>query len=151
MFASIKSMTRIRGQLGFRSMVTLPILVIIGAIGSTGWYTWHSKNNGDRIQVPIVKNGIATFSGVVKSDNCAQQLRGGGPGNPPVGDVGCNITVNEEDVSIVHGNAYFPTWGKIEGFTADQDITGRRVTVKAHKSGATYLISGSDDYVKLLN
>jgi len=83
----------------------------------------------------------------VQADNCAQ----GGVGNPPIGDVGCYLTVNGKNIYIVHGNTIQPTWGHIEGFTPAQNITGKKVAIKVHQFGGHYAISGSNDYVKLLN
>ncbi len=83
----------------------------------------------------------------VQSDECAQERAG----NPPIGDVGCYLTVNGKNIYIVHGNAMQPTWGHIEGFSPTQNITGKKVAIKVHQFGNDYAISGSTDYVKLLN
>jgi len=82
---------------------------------------------------------------IVQADECAQQQ------GPPIGDVGCYITVNGQDIYIVHGNALQPTWGHIEGFTVTENITGKKVAIKDHRLGDSYAISSSSDYVKLLH
>lgn len=112
-------------------ILSLGIIIVLIAIGV--WMLLQSNNSG-------------SFTGIVQKDGCVQQS-----GRLPIGDVGCSITVNGKNIYIVHGNIRQLTWGTIEGFSTDQDITGKRVEVKAHYSGSSYDISGASDYVKLLN
>jgi hypothetical protein len=86
------------------------------------------------------------FVGTVTADGCVTS-------SAPIGDVGCSITVDSTKVvAIVHGNINTPTWGKLEGFTATTNITGKRVLVLAvpQTQANFYSLSSVASYVKVL-
>ena len=71
---------------------------------------------------------------------------------PPIGDVGCSITVNGIEVVIVHGNIDTKTWGSLIGFNDSTNIIGKQVEVHAVKNDETqFSLSSQESYVKLLN
>jgi hypothetical protein len=79
-----------------------------------------------------VRDGEVWLTGAITRDGC-DQLQA----HVPIGDVGCSITVNGYEVSVVPGNIRLPGKpGRLTGLDASKDQTGRHVVVYARITGA---------------
>ncbi len=109
-----------------------------------------------RPSIPTIPRPVArtattkTIVGKITQDGCFNS-------GATIGDVGCSITVTTSArktyvVRIMHGNAPTPIWGKLYGFTASTDNTGKKVRVQAVASKTqpvTYDLSSRSAYVKV--
>ena len=78
-----------------------------------------------------VRHGEVWLHGTITRDGCDQSKT-----SLPIGDVGCSITVNGYDVSIVPGNALMPgTPGTVTGLDASTDQAGSYTRVFAQLTG----------------
>jgi hypothetical protein len=91
-------------------------------------------------QTSTVRNGEIWLHGSITQDTCDMSKT-----HIAIGDVGCSITVNGYDVSVVPGNARLAgTPGRVTGLDAATDQTGRQADVYARLTGphsATILIA----------
>jgi hypothetical protein len=79
----------------------------------------------------VVRNGEAWLQGEITQDTCYM-----GEAHPPIGDVGCSITVNGYEVSVVPGNARLPgKRGTVTGLDASRDQTGGHAAIYAQLTG----------------
>lgn len=82
-------------------------------------------------ETTTVRHGEVWLHGKITQDGCDQLET-----PMPIGDVGCSITVNGYDVSIVPGNARLSgTPGTVTGLDASTDQTGRHARVYAQLTG----------------
>jgi len=82
----------------------------------------------------LVAGSLSPFGGVpcqLNPGGCDQSET-----SLPIGDVGCSITVNGYDVSVVPGNAMLPgTPGTVTGLDASTDQAGSYTRVFAQLTG----------------
>src|SRR5579871_5801589 len=66
---------KILKQNGFSAIEGLLILVIVGLIGFTGWYVWHSKNNSDKAlsEAQAVSNSTLPKTAASSSSSVTKQ------------------------------------------------------------------------------
>lgn len=78
-----------------------------------------------------VRHGEVWLQGEITQDTCDQSET-----HIAIGDVGCSISVNGYDVSIVPGNIRLTSIpGAVTGLNASTDQTGRHVNVYAQLTG----------------
>lgn len=129
-------------------ILIIAVIILLGLVAvSLGWYAYRS-HHATSYQTNTAYGSSISFSGTVTADGCATSTL-------PIGDVGCSITVGNNTITVVHGNAYSSSaWGSVEGVSNIADsIVGRKVAVYAHQLGPhSYDLAGSTSYyVKLLN
>ena len=82
-------------------------------------------------ETTAVRHGEVWLHGKITQDGCDQSQT-----SLPIGDVGCSITVNGYDVSILPGNARLPgTPGTVTGLDASTDQAGRYARIYAQLTG----------------
>jgi hypothetical protein len=91
----------------------------------------------------IARNGEVRLQGQITRDGCDMARA-----QLPVGDVGCSITVNGYEVSVVHGNVMLAGQpGTVTGLDASTDQAGRHAAVYARITGPhTASILGAPKY-----
>jgi hypothetical protein len=89
------------------------------------------------------RDGEVWLRGVITQDGCAMSKA-----RIPIGDVGCSITVNGYDVSVVHGNIRLRGQpGTVTGLDVSKDQAGRHIAVYAKLTGPhTASILGAPKY-----
>jgi hypothetical protein len=93
------------------------------------------------------RNGEVWLKGTITQDNCdaaKAQL--------PIGDVGCTVTVNGYDVSVVQGNArLFGPPGTVTGLNVSTDQTGQHADVYAQLTGprSASILSAARYYARI--
>ena len=111
-------------------------MAIIAAVVAGSLAFWLAGGLGRALAVSgsettTVRHGEVWLHGQIMRDTCDQA-------ETPIaiGDVGCSITVNGYDVSIVPGNASLPgTPGTVTGLDASTDQAGRHAHVYAQLTG----------------
>jgi hypothetical protein len=79
----------------------------------------------------VVRNGEVWLQGRITRDGCDMAA-----GHIPIGDVGCAITVNGYEVSVVHGNARLAGQpGTVAGLDASRDQSGQQAAIYARLTG----------------
>jgi hypothetical protein len=113
------------------------VLAVIGAVAAGSLAFWLADGGGGASSVPgttAVRNGEVWLQGEITHDGCDMSET-----HLPIGDVGCSITVNGYEVSVVHGNALLPgtpgTPGTVTGLDASKDQTGRHAAIYAQLTG----------------
>jgi len=79
----------------------------------------------------IVRNGEVWLQGEITHDTCDMSET-----HVPIGDVGCSITVNGYEVSVVGGNARLPGKpGTVTGLDVFKDQAGWHAAIYAQLTG----------------
>jgi hypothetical protein len=111
-------------------------MAVIAAVIAGSLAFWLAGGPGRALAVSgpettTVRHGEVWLHGRITQDTCDQS------GTPvAIGDVGCSITVNGYDVSIVPGNIRLSgTPGTVTGLDASADQTGRPADVYAQLTG----------------
>jgi hypothetical protein len=79
----------------------------------------------------IVRGGEVWLQGQITRDTCDMSET-----HLPIGDVGCSISVNGYEVSVVRGNALLPGKpGTVTGLDVSKDQAGRHAAVYAQLTG----------------
>lgn len=106
-------------QSGFNKIIVI-VLGLVVIIGTSGWYVWSRQN-------PVASDEIK-FSGKITADDCTRS------GAPPIGDVGCSVTVNGYAIDVVPGNIRPPANPDgVTGLDLHSDQTGEVADVYAKK------------------
>ena len=103
-----------------------------GAVAAGSLAFWLAGGGGSGPgAAAIVRNGEVWLQGQITQDTCDMSET-----HLPVGDVGCSITVNGYEVSVVHGNALLPGKpGTVTGLDVSADQAGRHAAVYAQLTG----------------
>lgn len=79
----------------------------------------------------VVRGGEVWLQGTITRDGCDMA-----EAHIPIGDVGCAITVNGYEVSVVHGNARLAGQsGTVTGLDASRDQAGQQAAIYARLTG----------------
>lgn len=111
-------------------------MATIAAVIAGSLAFWLIRGPGQAVaasgsETTTVRHGEVWLRGKITQDGCDQLET-----PMPIGDVGCSITVNGYDVSIVPGNASLPgTPGTVTGLDASTDQAGRHAHVYAQLTG----------------
>ena len=106
-------------------------MAAIGAVVAGSLAAWLVDGGDSGPETTIVRNGEVWLQGEITRDTCDMSET-----HIPIGDVGCSITVNGYEVSVVHGNARLTaTPGAVTGLDASADQTGRHADVYAQLTG----------------
>jgi type 1 fimbria pilin len=92
---------------------------------------WLAGGGDSGPQTTTIRNGEVWLQGQITQDTCDSAA------NPlPIGDVGCSITVNDYDVSVVPGNVRLTaTPGTVTGLSDSADQSGSHADVYAKLTG----------------
>lgn len=109
--------------------------VAIAAVIAGSLAFWLGGSAGARAtggpQTTTASHGEVWLQGKITRDGCDQSHA-----HIPIGDVGCSITVNGYDVSIVPGNIRLQHKpGTVTGLDASTDQTGKHADVYAQLTG----------------
>ncbi len=110
--------------------------VAIAAVTAGSLAFWLSDGPGgalaaDGPQTTAARHGEVWLQGKITQDGCDQSQA-----HIATGDVGCAITVNGYDVSVIPGNIRLPhTPGTVTGLDASADQTGKHADVYAQLTG----------------
>lgn len=106
-------------------------IAAIGAVVAGSLAFWLAGGGDSGPETTIVRNGEVWLQGEITQDGCDMSET-----HLPIGDVGCSITVNGYEVSVVHGNAMLSgTPGTVTGLDASTDQAGRHADVYAQLTG----------------
>ena len=116
-------------------------MAAIGPVAAGSLAFWLS--GGGSPGTTIVRNGEVWLQGQITRDGCNMAQA-----HLPIGDVGCSITVNGYEVSVVHGNAMLAGKpGTVTGLDASTGQAGRHAAVYARITGPhTASILGAPRY-----
>ena len=153
-------MKQVRNQ-GFAIVETLLVVIILGLIGFTGWYVWHSKNAADKTlnttnssDGPLKLHKVVTLkeSGVLKVDSWGFSLKV--PGNqhymyklyePPEYEMVLLTTV---ELLKEMPSCGFTSTGEVDRGTADSAYDEDGMTFEeAYKAGEAVQHQGNYYYV----
>ena len=111
-----------------RWVVSLVALVAV----VTGSLAFGLAGNGDSSPgTTVIRNGEIWLQGRISQDTCDMSET-----HLPIGDVGCSVTVNGYEVSVVHGNArQSGEPGTVTGLDVSTDQTGQHADVYAQLIG----------------
>jgi hypothetical protein len=102
-----------------------------GAVAAGSLAFWLAGGGGSGPGAAIIRNGEVWLQGQITRDTCDMSET-----HLPIGDVGCSITVNGYEVSVVHGNALLPGKpGTVTGLDVSRDQAGRHAAVYAQLTG----------------
>ena len=110
--------------------------VAIAAVSAGSLAFWLSGGPGGVLaaggpQTTTARNGEVWLHGKITQDGCDQS-----EAHVAIGDVGCSITVNGYDVSVIPGNIRLPhSPGTLTGLDASADQAGQRADVYAQLTG----------------
>ncbi len=103
-----------------------------GAVAAGSLAFWLAGGGGSGPATTIARNSEVWLQGEITQDTCDMSET-----HIPIGDVGCSITVNGYEVSVVQGNAMLPGKpGTVTGLDVSTDQTGRHAAVYAQLTGA---------------
>jgi hypothetical protein len=106
-------------------------IAAIGAVAAGSPGCGVADGGGSGPGTTIVRNGEVWLQGQITRDTCDMSET-----HIPIGDVGCSITVNGYEVSVVHGNARLPGKpGTVTGLDVSKDQAGRHAAVYAQITG----------------
>jgi len=92
---------------------------------------WLSGSGDSSPGTTIIRNGEAWLQGRITQDTCDMSET-----HLPIGDVGCSVTVNGYEVSVVHGNALQRAKpGTVAGLNVSEDQAGQHADVYAQLTG----------------
>lgn len=107
------------------------VIAVIGAVTAGSLAFWLAGGGGRPDGTTIVRNGEVWLQGEITRDTCDVSET-----HLPIGDVGCSITVNGYEVSVVPGNALLPGKpGTVTGLDVSRDQAGRHAAVYAQLTG----------------
>jgi hypothetical protein len=107
------------------------VTIGIGAVAAGSLAFWLAGGSSPSPGTTTVRNGEVWLQGGITQDGC-DQLQA----HVPIGDVGCSITVNGYEVSVVPGNARLPAKpGTVTGLDASKDQAGRHAAIYAQLIG----------------
>ena len=107
----------------------------VAAVTAGSLAFWLGGPSGARAaggpQTTTASHGEVWLQGKITQDGCDQSAA-----HIPIGDVGCSITVNGYDVSVIPGNIRLPhTPGTLTGLDASADQAGKHADVYAQLTG----------------
>src|SRR5262245_21732389 len=107
-------------------------IAVIGAVAAGSLAFSLAGCGGERPDATtIVRNGEVWLQGQITKDTCDMSET-----HLPIGDVGCSITVNGYDVSVVHGNALLPGKpGTVIGLDVSKAQAGSHAAIYAQLTG----------------
>jgi hypothetical protein len=116
------------------------------AVGLGGCSTGGSSTGGSSTGT-TVRNGEVWLQGVITQDTCDMSQN-----HVPIGDVGCSITVNGYEVSVVPGNARLPGKpGTVTGLNASSNQDGSHAAIYARVTGphSASILSAAKYYARI--
>jgi hypothetical protein len=106
-------------------------IAAIGAVAAGSSGCGVAGGGGSGPGATIVRSGEVWLQGQITQDTCDMSQT-----HVPIGDVGCSITVNGYEVSVVPGNARLPGKpGTVTGLDVSTDQTGRHAAIYAQLTG----------------
>ena len=111
-----------------RWLVAIAVLVAV-VTGSLAF--WLAGSGDSSPGTTVIRNGEVWLQGRITQDTCDMSET-----HVPIGDVGCSVTVNGYEVSVVHGNALQRGKpGTVTGLNVSSDQTGQHADVYAQLTG----------------
>jgi hypothetical protein len=106
-------------------------IAVAGAVVAGSLAFGLASGGGSSPGTTIVRGGEVWLQGEITQDGCDMAQA-----HLPIGDVGCSITVNGYDVSVVPGNIRpLHTPGTVTGLDASTDQAGSHADVYAQLTG----------------
>lgn len=130
------------GQQGFSAIEVVLVVVALVATGVAGYFAYQGMQRQPASPAPsitpsttpVVQNGEVRLRGAITRDDC---FIGGRAGEPPLGDVGCSITVGGYDIPVKVGNIRPPeNPGTVTGLDFNRSQVGSQAEVYAKVTGA---------------